>query len=130
MTAHPITRNTGSLARFVAFGAAAAVAAMSVMPAAFAQASAPVTSSVFVHQPYETGNSAINENFQYIAHPPIRPVAASAPTVSHGAHRGRRGQAGGTNAAGASGGGTSSNTTAMPLPPMPTAESSSSSVSQ
>ncbi|UTV58505.1 hypothetical protein [Burkholderia arboris] len=64
MTAHPITRNTGSLVRFVAFGAAAATAAMSVVPAAFAQASAAVTSSVFVHQPYDTGNSAIDDNFR------------------------------------------------------------------
>ncbi|ALX14212.1 hypothetical protein P350_21825 [Burkholderia cepacia JBK9] len=116
--------------RFVAFGAAAATAAMSVVPAAFAQASAAVTSSVFVHQPYDTGNSAIDDNFRYISHPPIRPVAASEPTVAHGAHRGRRGQAGSTNAAGASGGGASNNTAAMPLPQMPTAEASNASVSQ
>jgi hypothetical protein len=50
---------------------------MSIGPTAFAQASSPVSSSVFIHRSFDTGNSAVNENFQYIAHPPLHPVAAS-----------------------------------------------------
>jgi hypothetical protein len=117
------------LARFVALRAAMAGAAMFIVPAAFAQAGAPVTSSVFVHPPSDTGNRAINENFQYIAHPPIRPVAASEPAVAHGAHRGRRGQAGSANAAGATSGGSNS-AAAVPLPQMPADGSSGAPVSQ
>jgi hypothetical protein len=68
---------------------------------AFAQASAPVTSSVLVQRPFDSGNSAVNENFQYIAHPPVRPVAPVETPVARGSHRGRRGQSattdGGTN---------------------------------
>ncbi|WP_423382082.1 hypothetical protein [Burkholderia sp. LMG 32019] len=128
MTDRPTVRDAGSLVRIAALSAATAAAMVSAVPAAFAQASEPVTSSVFVHRSYDTGNSAINENFQYIAHPPIRPVAASAPPVAHGAHRGRRGQAGTTNSAGATGGG--SNSAAVPLPTMPTDASSGAPVSQ
>ncbi|VWC58234.1 hypothetical protein BLA18110_00639 [Burkholderia lata] len=131
MTARPTVRDTASLVRIAALSAAAA-ATMSTMPPAFAQASEPVTSSVFVHRSYDTGNSAINENFQYIAHPPIRPVATSAPPVTRGAHRGRRGQTGTTNSAGATGGGANngSNSAAMPLPTMPADGSSGAPVSQ
>ncbi|WGY70267.1 hypothetical protein KEC55_24790 [Burkholderia cepacia] len=129
MTVHPTARDAGSLARFVALRVAAAAAAMFIVPAAFAQASAPVTSSVFVHPPYDTGNSAINENFQYITHPPMRPVAASEPAVVRGAHRGRRGQTGSTNAAGATSGGSNSGA-AVPLPQMPADGSSAAPVSQ
>ncbi|MBN3839398.1 hypothetical protein [Burkholderia sp. Ac-20349] len=114
--------------RIAALSAAAAAAMMSAMPSAFAQASEPVASSVFVHRSYDTGNSAINDNFQYIAHPPIRPVAASAPPVARGAHRGRRGQTGTTNSAGATGSG--ANSAAIPLPTMPADGSSGTPVSQ
>ncbi|WP_175997726.1 hypothetical protein [Burkholderia stabilis] len=126
MTIRPTARDPGSLVRIIALSAATATALMTTLPAAFAQASAPVTSSVFVHPPYDTGNSAINENFQYIAHPPIRPVAASAPTAVHGSHRGRRGQAGTTSAAGGGG----NNTAAVPLPTMPADTPANPPVSQ
>ncbi|MDR8729645.1 hypothetical protein FEQ05_02077 [Burkholderia pseudomultivorans] len=112
MTARPTARNVGALARIVASSAATLAAAMFVAPMAFAQASAPVTSSVFVHRPYDTGNSAIDANFQYIAHPPVRPVAASEPAVVRGSRRGRRGQAGAASTTG-------SGTASAPLPPMP-----------
>ncbi|VWC34704.1 hypothetical protein BLA23254_06562 [Burkholderia lata] len=128
MTVRPTVRDTGSLVRIAALSAAAAAALVSAMPRAFAQASEPVTSSVFVHRAYDTGNGAINDNFQYIAHPPIRPVAASAPPVARGAHRGRRGQTGTTNSAGATGSG--SNSAAIPLPTMPADGSSGTPVSQ
>lgn len=127
MTVRPTVRDAGSLVRIAALSAAAA-AMMSAMPPAFAQASESVTSSVFVHRSYDTGNSAINENFQYIAHPPIRPVAASAPPVVRGAHRGRRGQTGTTNSAGATGSG--ANSAAVPLPTMPADGASGAPVSQ
>ncbi|MGS0894568.1 hypothetical protein ACVBGC_18860 [Burkholderia stagnalis] len=114
--------------RIVALSAATGAAMMAIAPAALAQASAPVTSSVFVHQPYDSGNSAINQNFQYIAHPPIQPVAASTPPVPHGGHRGRRGQA---NTANTTDGGTN-NPAAIPLPRMQadTDSNPSASVSQ
>ncbi|RXV68941.1 hypothetical protein D1006_27950 [Burkholderia stabilis] len=115
--------------RIVALSAATASAVMFVVPAAFAQASAPVVSSVFVHPQYDTGNSAINENFQYIAHPPMRPIAASEPAVVHGTHRGRRGQSGTTGTPSATGSG-SNNTAAVPLPTMPADGSSGAPVSQ
>ncbi|MBY4868939.1 MULTISPECIES: hypothetical protein [Burkholderia] len=126
MTTHFTARDAGSLMRIIVSGAATATAALACMPTAFAQDSAPVTSSVFVHQPYDTGNSAINENFQYIAHPPIRPVTVSAPTVVHGGHRGRRGQAGATGAPGGGAG----NEAAVPLPTMPTDGASGGPVAQ
>ncbi|VWM08960.1 hypothetical protein BLA6992_03262 [Burkholderia lata] len=128
MTVRPTVRDAGSLVRIAALSAAAVAATVSAMPPAFAQASEPVTSSVFVHRSYDTGNSAINENFQYIAHPPIQPVAASAPPVARGAHRGRRGQTGTTNSAGATGSG--SNSAAIPLPTMPADGPSGAPVSQ
>lgn len=129
MTVRPTGRDAGSLVRIVALSAATASAVMFVVPAAFAQASAPVVSSVFVHPQYDTGNSAINENFQYIAHPPMRPIAASEPAVVRGSHRGRRGQSGTTGTPGATGGG-SNNTAAVPLPTMPADGSSGAPVSQ
>lgn len=129
MTVRPTGRDAGSLVRIVALSAATASAVMFVVPAAFAQASAPVVSSVFVHPQYDTGNSAINENFQYIAHPPMRPIAASEPAVVRGSHRGRRGQSGTTGTPGATGGGTN-NTAAVPLPTMPADGSSGAPVSQ
>ncbi|MEN2468917.1 hypothetical protein [Burkholderia sp. GS2Y] len=129
MTVRPTGRDAGSLVRIVALSAATASAVMFVVPAAFAQASAPVVSSVFVHPQYDTGNSAINENFQYIAHPPMRPIAASEPAVVHGSHRGRRGQSGTTGTPSATGGG-SNNTAAVPLPTMPADGSSGAPVSQ
>ncbi|MFD1557544.1 hypothetical protein ACFSHT_18260 [Paraburkholderia silviterrae] len=91
---------------------------------AFAQASSPVTSSVFVHHSFDTGNSAINENFQFIAHPPMRPVAASAPTVTRSPHRGRRGQAGAT------GSGANDTATAVPLPQVPADGTTNAPISQ
>ncbi|WP_129516503.1 hypothetical protein [Burkholderia stabilis] len=129
MTVRPTGRDAGSLVRIVALSAATASAVMFVVPAAFAQASAPVVSSVFVHPQYDTGNSAINENFQYIAHPPMRPIAASEPAVVHGTHRGRRGQSGTTGTPSATGSG-SNNTAAVPLPTMPADGSSGAPVSQ
>ncbi|WP_152601708.1 hypothetical protein [Burkholderia paludis] len=128
MTARPTVRDAGSLVRIAALSAATAAATMFVMPAAFAQASEPVTSSVFVHRSYDTGNSAINDNFQYITHPPVRPVAASAPTATHGGHRGRRGQTGATNTASTSGSGTDS--AAIPLPALPAQAPSGAPVTQ
>ncbi|WP_175780744.1 hypothetical protein [Burkholderia anthina] len=126
MTTHPTARDAGSLMRIIVLSAATVTVALSGMSTAFAQDSAPVTSSVFVHQPYDSGNSAINDNFQYIAHPPIRPVTVSTPTVVHGGHRGRRGQAGATSTP--SGG--SGNEAAVPLPTMPTDGTSGGPVTQ
>ncbi|MGF6603110.1 hypothetical protein P3T23_007863 [Paraburkholderia sp. GAS448] len=123
MKARPTARSAGALMHIIAVSAAVGAAMMSIGPTAFAQASSPVSSSVFIHRSFDTGNSAVNENFQYIAHPPMHPVAASEPTVARGGHRGRRGQTGttgsGTNDAGAA-----------PLPQMPTDASSNASVSQ
>jgi predicted NBD/HSP70 family sugar kinase len=107
----------------IVVSAAVGAAMMSIGPTAFAQASSPVSSSVFIHRSFDTGNNAVNENFQYIAHPPMRPVAASEPAVARGAHRGRRGQTGTT------GSGTN-DTGAAPRPQMPTDASSNASVSQ
>jgi hypothetical protein len=123
LKAGPTARSAGALRHMIVLSGAVGAGLMSIGPTAFAQASSPVTSSVFVHRSFDTGNSAINENFQYITHPPVRPVAASEPTVTRSAHRGRRGQMGGA------GSGTSS-TTAVPLPQMPTDASPSASVSQ
>ncbi len=82
---------------------AACAAPMLVLPA-FAQSSAPVTSSVFVHPATEdTGgqSAAINDNWKFITNPPAHPVAASEPASSSDSHHGRHGRGGG----GAGGGG-------------------------
>lgn len=127
MTVRPTPCDAGSLMliRIVALSAATGAAVMTIAPAAVAQARAPVNSSVFVH-PYDTGDSTINDNFQYIAHPPLRQVAASEPAAVRSSHRGRRGQAG---AASATGGGTN-NAAAVPLPTMPAAPPSGTPDSQ
>jgi hypothetical protein len=77
----------------------------------FAQSSAPVTSSVFVHPATEdTGgeSAAINDNWKFITNPPAHPVAASEPPPSGGSHRGKRGRgmsgSGGSSGAGGAGG--------------------------
>lgn len=87
---------------------------MSIAPAVFAQASSPVDSSVLVRPTFDTGNSAVNANFQYIAHPPMRPVAASEPTTVRGSHRGHRGQTGATGSSGMT-----NDASTTPLPQMP-----------
>jgi len=113
----------------IAASAAAGAVMMSIGAGAFAQASAPVSSSVFVHRTFDTGNSAINENFQYIAHPPARPVAASAPTAPRASHRGRRGQLGQTGQTAGTGSGTN-DAAAIALPQMPADSSANASASQ
>jgi hypothetical protein len=60
-------------------------------PVVFAQASAPVTSSVFTHSVTDdSGNQAgaINDNWKFITSPPAHPVAASDPAQDHGSRRG------------------------------------------
>ncbi|MBB5470781.1 hypothetical protein HDG32_006935 [Paraburkholderia sp. CI2] len=123
MKARPTARNAGLLMHILAVSAAVGAAMMSIGPMAFAQASSPVSSSAFIHRSFDTGNSAVNENFQYIAHPPMRPVAASEPTVVRSSHRGHRGQTGAT------GSGTN-NAAAVPLPQMPADAPSNAPVSQ
>jgi hypothetical protein len=91
----------------------------------FAQSSAPVTSSVFVHPAIEdTGgeSAAINDNWKFITSPPAHPVAASEPSPSNGSRRGKRGRgmsgSGGSGDTGtASTGASSSLPSNMPLSP-------------
>jgi uncharacterized membrane protein YgcG len=85
----------------------------------FAQSSAPVTSSVFVHPATEdTGgeSAAINDNWKFITNPPAHPVAASEPSSSGGSHRGKRGRgmsgSGGSGGSGSSSGGSGDTGTA------------------
>lgn len=125
MKAYATSLGAGSLLH----GIVASAAMMSIGQAAFAQASSPVTSSVFVHRSFDTGNSAVNQNFQYITHPPVHPVAASEPAVARGSHAGRRGRAGTTGSTAATSGGTA-DTPAVPLPQMPADASSNAPVAQ
>jgi hypothetical protein len=93
----------------------AACAASMLASPVFAQSSAPVTSSVFVHPATEdTGgqSAAINDNWKFITNPPAHPVAASEPASSSGAHQGRHGRGGG-----AGGGGRMGNTGGMAAAP-------------
>ncbi|CAB3802638.1 hypothetical protein LMG28688_05604 [Paraburkholderia caffeinitolerans] len=120
MKARPTERSARPLMHAIALCAAI----MLIGTTAFAQASSPVTSSVFVNHSFDTGNSAINENFQFIAHPPMRPVAASAPTVARSPHRGRRGQTGTTGI------GANDTATAVPLPQMPADGATNAPISQ
>ena len=96
----------------------------------FAQSSAPVTSSVFVHPAtQDTGgeSAAINDNWRFITSPPAQPLAASEPSPPNGSHRGKRGRgmggsgsAGGTGDTGAASTATSNGLPSnMPLTPPP-----------
>jgi hypothetical protein len=124
LKARPTSRSARPFVHIVAVSALVGPAMMLIGPTAFAQASSPVTSSVFVHRSFDTGNSAINENFQFIAHPPVHPVAASAPSAGRSSHRGRRGQMATT--------GSSTNDAATAVPPsqMPMDSSSNAPVPQ
>lgn len=124
MKAREIASGPGALMHGPAVKVVVCIAMMSIGPMVFAQASTPVTSSVFVHHSYDTGNGAINDNFSFIAHPPARPAEVSAPAAVRGSHRGRRGQTG------AAGGGTNAEPTAVPLPQMPAEASSNPPISQ
>jgi hypothetical protein len=73
---------------------AACAASMLALPA-FAQSSAPVTSSVLVHPATEDAggqSAAINDNWKFITNPPAHPVAASEPASSGGGRHGRHGR--------------------------------------
>jgi hypothetical protein len=75
---------------------------------AFAQSSAPVTSSVFVHPATaDTGgeSGAINDNWRFITNPPAHAVAASEAAPSSGSHHGKHGGRGMSGAGGSGGAG-------------------------
>jgi len=105
-------------------GASAAVTSlMACVQNAVAQASSPVTSSVFIQRAANTDSYAVNQNFEFIAHPPVQAVVASAPAATGGSHRGRRGQSTATSSS-------SSTSAALPLPQMPTDTSANGAMSQ
>ncbi|HTJ94325.1 MAG TPA: hypothetical protein VL424_14620, partial [Pararobbsia sp.] len=115
--------------RHVPFAVSIGVAVALGSPAslALAQASEPVTSSVFTHRiQIDDGpeSNTINNNWSFITNPPAKPVAASEPDISTGQRHGRgggRGGAGGhgtrgTNSASGDGSNGTTNATSNSMP--------------